>query len=193
MIELKRLPIKWFLIGIVILVVPTFLQRSVGKNNLIVAFGEFFFTGMTPLVVLGKNLSRSFSELSLNFWVSPFPGFIRRMAIGDVDYYWVDIEKNFGYGFGLAGNLLSEGLVYGSNLFVLINPFLISCMILLFNKIYSKNLFCFISSFLFILTSQNIMRTSFWQFYLPIFYMTFVYFIYLINLFNRKVCIKNVR
>jgi hypothetical protein len=172
-----------------------YLQRSGGSIeplfSILMALGEFFSTGVTPLIVLKHNIAFQFSELLLRIILSLLPGIVKA-AFNDVNTSYINtIEEAAGLGYGLAGNLLSEALVYGGMIFALISPIII-CLILYFiNKTFlKKKLIGFLFIILILCSSQNIIRFSFYESILPILYTIAVWLFYLFPKLSKNIIIR---
>jgi len=194
-IKNNRLPIKKMIIFFSLMIFMGYLQRSGGSIeplfSILMALGEFFSTGVTPLIVLKHNIAFQFSELLLRIILSLLPGIVKA-AFNDVNTSYINtIEEAAGLGYGLAGNLLSEALVYGGMIFALISPIII-CLILYFiNKTFlKKKLIGFLFIILILCSSQNIIRFSFYESILPILYTIAVWLFYLFPKLSKNIIIR---
>ena len=124
------------------------------------------------LVSLSKILPGGFVDKLLNFG----------------EWYGNELSKSIGMGYGLAGNLITEALVYGGNLFSFFSPIFIGYICFIINNVKGrKKLFFFLYALLLSISMQNIVRSYFWGFILyPIQILCF-YLIFLYNDFSRTI------
>jgi hypothetical protein len=192
-IKLNRVPIKETILMLFFLIAPSYLQRQTNQGfSMLMMLGEFFNTALTPLVVLEKGIHLPFLYLIGQIVLSPFPAFVRsnfpKMQISYINV----ITEEARMGYGLAGNLVSEALVYGNWIFTIINPIILVWIIFYINKrINHSRLFGFLFVMLLITFSQEITRTTFYLNILSFFYLIFVHFIYLIPELRKVIFLKN--
>lgn len=110
-----------------------------------------------------------------------FPGGMVDKMLGFGEWYGNPLSEQIGLGYGLAGNLLTEALVYGGKSFAIMQPILIGLTCLCLNRMKGrKNLFQVLFVLLLSISMQNVVRSYFWGFILyPIqilcFYLIFLY------------------
>jgi hypothetical protein len=148
------------------------MQRGVWSNfswNLYMAGTEFSNTYLTVLFILDdaniyKGSPCDYMMVSLS---KMFPGGLVDKYLQFGEWYGNELSDKIGIGYGLAGNLITESLVYGGKLWCIINPLLIGSFLLLLNKLnIYKNLLGFLYILILCITMQNITRSYFYGFVL---------------------------
>lgn len=184
-LKTQKTHIVFFLIIILLLLIAGIIQRSSSDEllwNLYMGGAEFSNTYLTTVYLVDHPDYRldglSYFIVSLS---KIFPGGMVDKMLGFGEWYGNELSNDIGLGYGLAGNLITEGLVYGGMLFAIINPILIGLVCFFINKMrHRKELFFILFSLILSVSMQNIVRSYFWGFILyPIqilcFYLIFFY------------------
>lgn len=106
------------------------------------------------------------------------PGGLADKYFGFGEWYGNGLSEQLGFGFGLAGNLITEALVYGGKTWAFINPIVIGSFMLTLNKSnIHKNLWGFFFILIICITMQNMVRSYLYGFVLyPIQIIVFLLF-----------------
>lgn len=116
------------------------------------------------------------------------PGGMVDKMLGFGEWYGNPLSDKIGLGYGLAGNLITEALVYGGKLFGIISPILMGLFCLLLNRIKRRDtLFVFLYTLLLTITIQNIVRSYFWGFCLYPIQILAYYLVFLYSDYRKKI------
>ena len=164
----RKTYINYALISIVFLTAVGLLQRSDSSKFSELAFTsgmEFSNTYITTAYLLEHSDYKLDSiEYIFVSLMKLFPGGIVDKMTGFV-WYGDLLSEKVGLGYGLAGNLITEALIYGGKLFAIINPVLIGGILFILNEMsLKKTLFGILSILLLCFTMQITIRQYFWGF-----------------------------
>ena len=166
----RKTYIKYAVISIVFLTAVGLFQRSDSSK-----FSELAFTsGMefsntyitTAYLVEHPEFKLDPLEYIVVSIMRLFPGGIIDKMTGFI-WYGDLLSEKVGLGYGLAGNLITEALVYGGKFFAIINPILIGTILFIINEMsLKKTLVGILSVLLLSFTMQITIRQYFWGFIL---------------------------
>ena len=169
-LKTNRSYLKYAFFAIIALASLGVMQRGASTSlvvNLYMAAAEFTNTHLTTLFLLDdatlyKGSPSTYAVVSLSR-VLP-GGLVARLLEFDT-WYGEGLSRNIGFGFGLAGNLITEALVYGGRYWAVINPLIIGGFLFLLNRtnLY-KNLWGFLYILFICITMQIIVRQYFYGF-----------------------------
>lgn len=188
----RKTYINLALCAVVAFIISGVLQRSASSNfiwTLYMSAAEFSNTYLTSIFLLGHP---DFSYDGLAYMAVSLSkvlpgGFVDRL-LEFGEWYGNFLSNDIGHAYGLAGNLLTEALVYGGKFFALINPLLIASICYILNAMRCKRV---LSGCIFVLmlciSMQNIVRSYFWGFLLyPVQFLLF-YLFWLIPDYRKKI------
>ena len=191
------------LLGLVILLLFGLINDFSLEGNILTGqslynvLGEFFNTRVTTIIVyknyLGYgNLIDYLKESLLTILPSTIQTSILDNSILDYHLEIKNYYNSIGINFGLAGNIVSEALFYGGTTFAIISPFIIALIFYILNLLRIYRLFPgFIFLCLLLAKFYVIMRSSFYDNFLEIFYLMFSYLIWLTWLEKNKIFLKS--
>lgn len=179
LIKKKNTYFKYVISVVILMVVLGLLQRSTSNDlywNLYMAGAEFSNTYLTTLYLLtNTNYSLNGLEYCIVSISKLVPGGIIDKLLDFGEWYGNDLSDKIGLGYGLAGNIITEALVYGGKLFSILQPIFIGLILLYINKAtWRKTLGGILYTLLICIAIQNIMRSYFWGYLLyPIQFLVF--------------------
>jgi hypothetical protein len=175
---------KYAIIVAFIMVISGFLQRSNIDGpiywNLYFSGLEFSNTYLTTVIYLDDMsiYEQSAFEYIVVSLSKIMPGGLVDKYFGFGEWYGNGLSEQLNFGFGLAGNLITEALIYGGRTWAFINPMVIGSLMLTLNRsnIY-KNLWGFFFMLIICITMQNMVRSYMYGFLLyPIQIIVFLLF-----------------
>lgn len=172
-----------------LLALAGWLQRGLvfeSFESLYVFFGEFILTRSTTDVVLSAGLNGEPIQPALCFIFSVFPGVVSNFFSIDPCFISEALWTETGLSFGLGSNLVSESIYYFGDYYFM-SAFVIGLYFYLFNRYAYRLGFLGLLMLVFVLVSiQDIVRTSFYDFGLIVFYLMFSYYLVFSFLFYKK-------
>lgn len=166
--------------------------RNVGQDiiwNIYLSMAEFHNTMMTSLYVINNP---GYSDSLLAYIVVSlskiFPFGLVDKLIGYGEWYGNNLSEAIGAGFGLAGNLITEGYVYGGRFLSIINPILISSVLLILtNTSFKTTSLGHLYTIIICATMQNIVRSYFWGFILYPFSILLFFLFFAIPVYRQVI------
>lgn len=176
--------LKFTIIVVFIMITSGLLQRTNADGSFfwyIYSSGlEFSNTYLTTVIYLDDMsiFEQSTSEYIIVSLSKVLPGGLVDKYLDFGEWYGNGLSDQLGFGFGLAGNLITEALIYGGKIWAFINPFVIGSFMLTLNRSnIHKNLWGFFYLLIICITMQNIVRSYFYGFALyPIQIIVFLLF-----------------
>lgn len=184
---------KYALISIVFLTTVGLFQRSDSSKFSELAFTsgmEFSNTYITTAYLL-EHPDFNFDPLEyiVVSIMKLFPGGMVDKMTGFI-WYGDLLSEKVGLGYGLAGNLITEGLIYGGKFFAIINPILIGSILYIINEMsLKKTLVGILSVLLLCFTMQITIRQYFWGFILYPLQIVLFYCIWAFPDFRKRIFI----
>lgn len=175
-----------------VMVMVGVIQRSTSTDliwSLYMAGAEFSTTYMTTLYLSDHPdyMLDGFSYLLVSLSKLLPGGFVDRL-LGFGEWYGNPLSAQIGLGYGLAGNLITESLVYGGRIFSVFQPILIGGICFLVNRMKGrKSLFGVLYSLLLVISMQNIVRSYFWGFVLYPIQILWFYLFFLNQDYSKKI------
>lgn len=190
-LKYKRIFLLLILVCVMSLIFLGVLQRSTSTDfiwQLYMAGAEFSNTYLTTIYLSENDIlfdGWSYFVVSLS---KIFPGGVVDKLLGFGEWYGNDLSECIGLGYGLAGNIITEALIYGGPFFSFFQPIFIGLFCLLINRMkWRKSLFGFLYTLLISVSMQNVVRSYFWGFILyPISILIFYQF-YLYNDYRKNI------
>ena len=136
--------IKYSFIAIISLIILGVLQRDSSEFQLMwkiySSVTEFCNTYLTTVYLIEHpEYSQDISSYTV-LWISRcVPGGMVGKMMGIDTWYGELLSQEIGQGYGLAGNIISESLVYGGFYLALINPILIGFICYVINNLKGKD------------------------------------------------------
>jgi hypothetical protein len=188
-INSNRYFVKEIFLTMLILGLLGVLQRSVGQvlslESLHLLLAEFTLTRYVTDIVLYHDLRGEYIMPFLSFFTSFLPGAIRDVLGVSSSSIGGFIQDFTGLSFGLAGNIVAESIFYFGD-FYFISAIIISLFYYLLSRIRISNIFFLLLVMLYIIGTQNMIRTSFYDFGLSIFYLLATQLFVFSFLFSKK-------
>lgn len=183
--------LKYAAVCLFFLIIVGLLQRSEATEFYEMLFSagmEFSNTYLTTAYLIDHpEYHLNGFEYALVSFMKIFPGGVFDKMIGFL-WYGDILSDKIGIGYGLAGNLITEALIYGGKWFSLINPFLLGTLLYIFNAMrMKKTLLGILSIMLLCFTMQVSVRQFIWGFILYPFQIVLFYCIWAYPSFNKKI------
>lgn len=164
-------------------------QNSSVGDMLLFASSEFFLTRSSLDLIIDTQPVTQFQDLITSCLTKVLPGAIREFF--DLNYvsYTDYVKRAMSLSFGLAGNIAAESYFFGGMVFSLISPLIIcSFYALIYRWQAFKSLPGFIMTIYIILSTQNMVRTSFYENMALLIGLFMILFSYLL-IFGRRIWI----
>lgn len=184
--------IRSALIIVFFLITVGLLQRSSSSDflwNLYMAGAEFSNTYLTTIYVLQHPdyMHNGFDYMIVSI-SKLFPGGVVDKMMGFGEWYGEVLSDKINMGYGLAGNLITEALIYGGKLFAFFNPIFIGLVLVSLNRMRgNKQLFQILLLIFLSISMQNMVRSYFWGFVLYPFQILLFFLFWLKNDYSKKV------
>jgi hypothetical protein len=188
-INTGRVGLKYFFFFSVLLATLGLIQRgggAVGFEKIYIFFGEFILTRVTTDVVLSLNLTGALMQPIQCFIFSILPGVVASFFEVQTCFLGGLIKDSTGLTFGLASNIVTESIYFFGNLYLL-SAFFIGFYFWVVNKYATRLGFLgFMFLIFLIISTQDLVRTSFYNYGLIFIYLLGSYLLVFSFLFFRK-------